>query len=78
MPYVQGPLELQRACAEAGIGFEYFYVSGTALLHEQRNVAVERFLRTSDLSHMMFIDADVGFRGDDVIRMFEQQHEVTL
>ena len=78
MPYVQGLLELQHACAEAGIGFEYFHVSGTALLHEQRNVAVERFLRTSDLSHMMFIDADVGFRGDDVIRMFEQQHEVTL
>lgn len=78
LPYVDGLLTLQRACIEAGIGFEYFYVSGTALLHQQRNVAVERFLRTSDLSHMMFIDADVGFRGDDVIRMFEQQHEVAL
>lgn len=77
LPYVNGLLELQRACLAAGIEFGYFYVSGTALLHEQRNVAVERFLR-SDLSHMMFIDADIGFRADDVIRMFEQQHEVMI
>jgi hypothetical protein len=77
LPYVQGLLELQRACIDASIGFEYFYVSGTALLHQQRNVAVERFLR-SDLSHMMFIDADIGFRGEDVVRMLEYQHELML
>ncbi|KVQ81855.1 hypothetical protein WK05_27175 [Burkholderia ubonensis] len=77
LPYVNGLLELQRACVVAGIEFDYFYVSGTALLHEQRNVAVERFLQ-SDLSHMMFIDADIGFRADDVIRMFEQQHHVMI
>ncbi|KUY95170.1 hypothetical protein WS50_18730 [Burkholderia territorii] len=77
LPYVNGLLELQRACLDAGLAFEYFYLSGTALLHQQRNVAVERFLQ-SGLSHMMFIDADIGFRGSDVIRMFEQQHDVML
>ncbi|WP_322024833.1 hypothetical protein [Burkholderia sp. BCC1977] len=77
LPYVNGLLELQRACLSAGLEFEYFYLSGTALLHQQRNVAVERFLH-SGLSHMMFIDADVGFRGSDVIRMFEQQQDVML
>ncbi len=28
MPYVSGLLSLQRACLEAGIAFEFFYVSG--------------------------------------------------
>ncbi|WP_423372006.1 hypothetical protein [Burkholderia sp. LMG 32019] len=77
LPYVNGLLELQRTCLTAGIGFEYFYITGTALLHELRNVAVERFLR-SGLSHMMFIDADIGFRANDVIRMFEQPHDVKI
>lgn len=77
LPYVNGLLELQRECLAAGIAFEFFYVSGTALLHEQRNVAVARFLQ-SDLSHMMFIDADIGFRACDVIRMFEQQLDVAI
>ncbi len=73
MPYVTGLLSLQRACAAAGIGFEYFYVSGTALLHEHRNVAAAAFLNHTDLSHMIYIDADIGFEGFDIVRMFAEQ-----
>ncbi|WP_232455810.1 hypothetical protein, partial [Burkholderia ubonensis] len=29
LPYVDGLLELQRACLSASIEFDYFYVSGT-------------------------------------------------
>ncbi|WP_114811210.1 hypothetical protein [Paraburkholderia kururiensis] len=57
--------------------FAFFNVSGTALLHEQRNFAVARFLQ-SNLSHMMFIEADIGFRAGDVIWMFEQQLDVAV
>jgi hypothetical protein len=78
MPYVTGMLSLQRACLAAGIGFDYFYVSGTALLHEQRNVAVAAFRHHSDLSHMLFIDADLGFEGGDIVRMFAEQKDVVL
>lgn len=78
MPYVSGLLSLQRACMEAGLAFEFFYVSGTALLHEQRNVLIQRFLAESNLSHLMFIDADVGFEGRDVLRMYEMQAEIAL
>ncbi|WP_414439237.1 hypothetical protein [Burkholderia sp. 22PA0106] len=78
MPYVSGLLSLQRACMEAGLGFEFFYVSGTALLHEQRNVLIQRFLAESNLSHLMFIDADIGFEGRDVLRMYEVQAEIAL
>lgn len=78
MPYVSGLLSLQRACAAAGIGFDHFYVSGTALLHEQRNVAVAAFMHHSDLSHMLFVDADVGFEGADILRMFAAGEDVVL
>ncbi|MFC6791290.1 hypothetical protein ACFQE0_17685 [Methylobacterium komagatae] len=78
MPYVTGLLSLQRACAEAGIAFEYFYVSGTALLHEHRNVAAAAFLNHTDLSHMLYIDADIGFEGVDIVRMFAEQRDVVL
>ncbi len=78
MPYVTGLLSLQKICAEAGIGFDYFYVSGTALLHEHRNVAAAAFMRHSDLSHMLYVDADIGFDGADILRMFVEQREVVL
>ncbi|KAF1017748.1 MAG: hypothetical protein E5299_00340 [Burkholderia gladioli] len=78
MPYVSGLLSLQRVCLEAGIAFEFFYVSGTALLHEQRNVLIQRFLGESMLSHLLFVDADVGFEGRDVLRMFELRAEVAI
>jgi hypothetical protein len=78
MPYVTGILSLQRACLAAGIGFDYFYVSGTALLHQQRNVAVSAFTRHSDLSHLLFVDADVGFEGEDIVRMFHSGEELVL
>ena len=78
MPYVTGMLSLQRACLAAGIGFDYFYVSGTALLHQQRNVAVTAFRHHSDLSHLLFVDADVGFEGEDIVRMFQEGQEMVL
>ncbi|MCJ2013111.1 hypothetical protein [Methylobacterium sp. J-076] len=78
MPYVSGLLSLQKACTEAGIGFDYFYVSGTALLHEQRNVAAAAFMHHSDLSHLLFLDADLGFEGADIVRMFAAQQDVVL
>lgn len=78
MPYVTGLLSLQKICKEAGIGFDYFYVSGTALLHEHRNVAAAAFMHHSNLSHMLFIDADIGFEGPDILRMFVEQKDVVL
>ncbi|WLE62753.1 hypothetical protein GIY62_20395 [Burkholderia plantarii] len=78
LPYVTGLLSLQRACLEAGLGFEFFYVSGTALLHQQRNVLIRRFLDESTLSHLLFVDADVGFEGRDVLRMHALRAEIAL
>ena len=78
MPYVTGLLSLQKICADAGIGFDYFYVSGTALLHEHRNVAAAAFLNHSNLSHMLYVDADIGFEGADILRMFVEEKDVVL
>lgn len=78
MPYVSGILSLQRACLAAGIGFEHFYVSGTALLHQQRNVLVSAFMHHSSLSHLLFVDADVGFEGEDILRMLQSGKEMVL
>ncbi len=78
MPYVSGLLSLQHACLSAGIAFEHFYLTGTPLLHEQRNVLIQRFLSESSASHLLLVDADVGFEGRDVLRMYDLQAEVAL
>lgn len=78
MPYVTAMLSLQNACAQAGIGFNHFYVTGTALLHEQRNVAVAAFRHRSDLSHLLFVDADLGFDGRDIVRMVYEKRDVVV
>lgn len=78
MPYIMCLLSLQRRCLETEIGFHYFYASRTALLHEHRNVAAAAFMHHGDLSHLLFVDADVGFEGEDILRMFAERQEVVL
>ncbi len=35
-------------------------------------------MRYSDLSHLLYVDSDIGFDGADILRMFVEQQEVVL
>jgi hypothetical protein len=53
-----------------GIPSMFEIAANESLITKARNILVEGFLR-SDCTHMLFIDADLGFDADDVLRMVQ-------
>jgi hypothetical protein len=66
--YAQGVAELAEVAATAGIHVERSFVFGESLVTRARNHLVSLFL-ASDLTHLLFVDADIGFGAADALRV---------
>ena len=66
--YTNSLLDLQQVCSSKGVGFQYDALFNESLIPRARNILADNFLR-SDCTHLVFLDADVGFKGLDVLRM---------
>jgi hypothetical protein len=60
--------DLATLCAKYGIKVVFYYLFNESLVQRARNYCVDEFLR-SDCTHMMFIDADIGFNPKDVLSL---------
>lgn len=49
-------------------------VADSLIIHA-RNKLFSTFLKTTNLSHFMFIDADIGFRPDDIIKLYNSGYD---
>ena len=66
--YTKSSVDLATMCAMHGVECKFFYLFNESLITRARNYCVDEFLR-SDCTHLVFIDADVGFNPEDVIAM---------
>ena len=48
------------------------------LVHRARNVSVGRFMQETDADISMFIDADIEFNADSVVRLVKSEHDVSV
>jgi len=55
-----------------GIDIRFYYLFNESLIQRARNYVVDEFLR-SDCTHLMFIDADIGFKAKDVLTLLAIQ-----
>jgi hypothetical protein len=70
-------ISLQALCAQRGIQIYMDFVGNESLIERARNILVKRFLSNPSFTHMMFIDADIGFNPASVIRLLEFDKDVT-
>jgi len=63
---------LSSLCTQLEINLEIAFQSGDALVTKARNTLTDKFLY-SGASHLMFIDADIGFNPLDVITLLALQ-----
>lgn len=73
--YVQGIFDLGFGCRHFGIEVQYRQTVGQAYIHLARNRLAAEFLE-SGYTHFMFIDQDVGFTGQDVFTLIQQDVDV--
>lgn len=68
--YITSLLTLQTACAGLGVGLSVRFFSDS-LVTRARNELVRQFMAHEHATHLMFIDADIGFSPDQVFRLLK-------
>ncbi|WDD92637.1 hypothetical protein Bsp3421_002658 [Burkholderia sp. FERM BP-3421] len=75
--YVRSVWGLQKACLARGIRVELLTLTNQSLVDRARNIITSFFLYKTDYSHMLFLDDDMGFNVDDIMRMLDwHQYDV--
>jgi len=59
-----------------GISYRLFTVTNDSLVARARNTILAQFHARTELSHLLFLDADVGLQGSDVRRLLEHDKDV--
>lgn len=66
--YTKSTADLAMLASKYEMDIKFFYLFNESLITRARNYLVDEFLR-SDSTHLMFIDADIGFDPNDVIAL---------
>ena len=66
--YTKSTNDLAALCMHYGIELKFYYLFNESLITRARNYCCDEFMR-SECTHMLFIDADIGFEANDVISM---------
>lgn len=76
--YSESMLRLQRECSKHGIQMMLDTTENESLVHRARNLAVSRFYQKTQATHFLFVDADIHFDPDSVIRLLRSGHDVAV
>jgi hypothetical protein len=74
--YTQALMELGHAFFSESLPFALDLRTGDSLITRARNDAVAGFLSDESLTHLFWIDADIGFQPDQVFRILLADHGV--
>ena len=66
--------DLSALCTHYGVQVRYYFLFNESLIQRARNYICDEFMRSGD-SHLMFIDADIGFDAKDVIALLALQSD---
>ena len=76
--YMSSIIQLQVLLIREGIQLYLDTTENESLVHSARNVAVGRFMQKTDCDLFMFIDADVHFDPQAVLRIVKSGHDISV
>jgi hypothetical protein len=74
--YVNSLLKLMGSKEKQGFGLGLFAAAHDSLITRSRNALVKSFLDATAATHLLFIDADIGFEPSAVLRLLQFDVEV--
>lgn len=75
MEYTESILKLKEVCNKIDVRLTTMFLGNESLIQRGRNKIAHYFLKT-DSTHLMFIDADQGFRASDILRMVQADKDI--
>jgi hypothetical protein len=77
--YTQSMLSLNEYfCKQPNHELTTIYLFNQSLITLARNTIVHKFLNNTNSSHLFFIDSDISFKTEDVIRMLNYDKDIIL
>ena len=76
--YAASIIRLQQLCARNNIGLMLDTTENESLVHRARNISIARFLYKTECEYFMFIDADIHFDPEAVLRLIQSDHDVAV
>ena len=74
--YIKSCLDLQTTLARYGVETKFSFLFNESLITRARNYLVDEFLRSTDFTHLLFIDSDIHYNPQDVIAMLALDKDV--
>jgi hypothetical protein len=75
--YVTSLLKLQMACLQRRVRLKTLLFGGDALITRVRQNILSHFLADESNTHLLFIDADIGFESEQVFRLMQFNAPIT-
>lgn len=73
--YTVGMVQMAGTLGKENIAFRYGYMTNESLITRGRNSLTHDFLQT-DCTHLMFIDADIGFHPSHIVPMIDADKDI--
>lgn len=73
--YIESIMTLMNHCRVEKINISFAFMGNESLITRARNALAHEFLKTP-CSHLLFVDADIGFRSGDIIKMIRADVDV--
>jgi hypothetical protein len=73
--YTQSILQLQNVLSQNNVDSIYSFMFNESLITRARNALTNAFLK-SECTHLLFIDSDIGFNPNDVVKMIQAEKDV--
>ena len=69
--YTQSLLNLSESANKSDVKLTTIFLGNESLIQRGRNTIAHHFMNLPDATHLLFIDADIKFRTQDIVRMIQ-------